>query len=390
MDIPIADAHVYYSQDSAELTPPNRVIELMQQAGLKFALVSSSDDTSIELLSQIAPELIIPGLRPYRNREEIDTWFSDLSVLEYVEELLEKNQYASIGKFHLTGATADYAIPTNLVHLADKHNLILHAHADIDAINRLLAQNSNVKVLWAHAGFESPANIEKMLDKHDRLWADLAFRSEVSIGKTIRDSWRKLFEAHPERIMLGTDTYTSERMYFIPEHARSARAWLSSLPPELAENLAWKNAHSLIMPVWEANSQSQSQAVAQSGTQCRSSGKPMESVVQGDNFTVLITPLGEISVSKPFSVDITVCSEQPTVSVNVDAGMPGHGHGMNYTLEVTELGSEINENASSNQSAINKYRVDGMVFHMPGQWQWSVDLQSESHQETLAQPITIR
>ncbi len=42
--LPIADAHVHYSHDSVEMTPPERVIELMRDANLKFALVSSSDD----------------------------------------------------------------------------------------------------------------------------------------------------------------------------------------------------------------------------------------------------------------------------------------------------------------------------------------------------------
>ncbi len=390
-DIPIADANVYYSQDSVELTPPKRVIELMRQAGLKFALVSSSDDSGTQLLSQIAPDLVVPSLRPYHRREQIDTWFTDLSILDHVEDLLEKNEYASIGEFHLFGADADSALPVNIVHLADKHNLILHAHSDTNAINRLLAQNSDVKVLWAHAGFESPENIGDMLDKHDRLWVELSFRSEVSVGKTVREDWQELFKAHPERIMLGTDTYIPERMYYIPEHARSARAWLATLPPELAENLAWKNAHRLIMPVWKANShQSQTHTMAQSEPECRASGLPFESVVQGENFTVLITPLGDISVGEPFSVDITVCSELPPVSIKVDAGMPGHGHGMNYTLDITELSADVNENASGNQSAVNKYRVEGMMFHMPGQWQWSVDLKSETHRETLAQPIAIQ
>ena len=101
--LPIADAHVHYSHDSVEMTPPARVIELMRNAKLKFALVSSSDDSGTQLLAELAPDLIVPSLRPYRRRGETGTWFTDPKALEYVERLLEKNRYAAIGEFHLFG-----------------------------------------------------------------------------------------------------------------------------------------------------------------------------------------------------------------------------------------------------------------------------------------------
>jgi len=147
--IPIADAHVHYSHDSVELTPPERVIELMRSANLKFALVSSSDDNGTQILSELAPDLIVPGLRPYRLRGETGTWFQDAEALEYVEDLLSKYQYASIGEFHLFGESADLPIPRRIVELAEEHNLLLQAHSDIEAVERLLAQSDTVKIIWA-------------------------------------------------------------------------------------------------------------------------------------------------------------------------------------------------------------------------------------------------
>jgi len=247
--LPIADAHVHYSHDSVELTPPERVIEIMREAKLKFALVSSSDDTGTQLLTQRAPDLIIPGLRPYRRRGELGTWYTDPEALAYVERLLTTHRYASIGEFHIYGEDADLPILRRLVELADIHNLVLHAHSDADAVERLLAQNPRVKVLWAHSGFDDPDQIAEMLARHDRLWADLAFRADVGSGGVLTDDWIKLFTDFPDRMMLGTDTFTPERMYFIPEHAAQAREWLESLPRELAERVAWKNAHDLSAPV---------------------------------------------------------------------------------------------------------------------------------------------
>ena len=135
----------------------------MRNANLKFALVSSSDDNGTQLLSELAPDLIIPGLRPYRRRGETGTWFNDEAALAYVENLLAKNRYASIGEFHLFGSSADLPIPKRIVELAVEHNLVLHAHSDADAVERLLAQNSQVKVLWAHSGFDEPEVVSAML-----------------------------------------------------------------------------------------------------------------------------------------------------------------------------------------------------------------------------------
>ena len=110
-----------------------------------------------------------------------------------------------------------------------------------------------MRVIWAHAGFDDPAEIASMLRRHDRLWADLAFRSEVGSGGQLSEDWLNLFKEFPTRLMLGTDTYTPERIYYIPEHAEGARSWLAGLPVELAEQLAWKNAYDLVMPVWQEN-----------------------------------------------------------------------------------------------------------------------------------------
>ena len=386
--LPIADAHVHYSHDSVELTPPERVIEIMRNAELKFALVSSSDDNGTQLLSALAPDLIVPGLRPYRRRGELSSWFTDPDALAYVEALLAKNRYASIGEFHLYGDDVELPIPQRIVQLADEHNLILHAHSDADAVDRILAQNQQVKVLWAHAGFDAPEDIQRMLDKHDRLWADLAFRSEVGSGGSLSDDWRALFTAHPDRIMLGTDTYTPERMYYIPEHANGARTWLSTLPQDLAANLAWKNAFNLIMPVWQKNNvaASESNEESDSTVVCEATGDPKQALIEGEKFSVLVTPTSDIKVSEPFSVNITVCSDLPLVGVKIDATMPAHGHGMNYTPELTEL----NSSNGSDEQPMGQYLAEGMVFHMPGEWQWQVELQSAEHRETLMQKLQIQ
>ena len=45
--------------------------------------------------------------------------------------------------------------------------------------------------------------------------------------------------------MVGTDTFTPERLFYVPEHAAWSRAWLADLPPDVAERIAWKNGEAL-------------------------------------------------------------------------------------------------------------------------------------------------
>ena len=384
--LPIADVHVHYSHDSVAQTPPARVIELMRSANVKFALVSSSDDNGTQLLSELAPDIIVPGLRPYRRRGELNSWYQDDAALAYVEQLLGNNRYATIGEFHLFGETADLPIPRRIVELAVEHNLILHAHSDKDAIERLLAQNETVKVIWAHSGFDGPEVIAAMLGRHDRLYADLAFRSEVGGSGSLSADWIALFKAYPDRMMLGTDTYTPERMYFLPEHASAARRWLTSLPPELAEKVAWKNAHDLIMPVWQKNQQRVTGRVNRHATNdCTADGAAAH--WQQDGLTTVLTTAESMTVSEAFDAMIRVCSHDPAavslsdITINIDAVMQAHGHGMNYTPDVR---------AVSTSEHMAEFRVEGLVLHMPGEWEWQVTIKDRGASQTLLQSFELR
>jgi hypothetical protein len=244
-ELPIFDAHIHYSHDAWSVVPPKEAVAILRKAGVKRALVSSSDDEGTQKLLAEAPDLIIPELRPYRRRGDVGTWMKDDAVLRYVEDLLRKHTYVAIGEFHLFGADADLPIPRRIVQLAKQHGLALHAHADVDAVERIFRQDPGARVLWAHAGFEQPTKVREMLRKHKTLWADLAFRSEQGGGGKVTPEWREAFLEFPDRFMVGTDTYVPQRWHDVTEHASFARAWLADLPREVAERIAWKNGEAL-------------------------------------------------------------------------------------------------------------------------------------------------
>ncbi len=250
-ELPLFDAHVHYSHDAWEVLPPKEAVAILRKAGLKRALVSSSGDAGTQRLLAEAPDLIVPSLRPYRSRGEIGSWVRDDSVVAFLEERLSKGRYAAVGEFHLYGADADLPVPRRLVELAKQHGLVLHAHSDADAIERLFRQFPQARILWAHSGFERPEAVAAMLRKHPKLSCDLAFRSEHGSSGKVPAEWRALFDEFPDRFMVGTDTFTPERWFYVNEHANWSRAWLSTLPSDQAERIAWRNAEALFA-AWKA------------------------------------------------------------------------------------------------------------------------------------------
>lgn len=244
--LPLFDAHLHYSHDAWERIPPPQAVALLRQAGLKKAMVSSSSDEGTQKLYALAPDLVVPVLRPYRSRNEIGTWVHDRSIVSHLEDRLARYRYVGLGEYHVFGADADGAVMRSVVQLARERGLLLHAHADADAVQRQFAQWPEARILWAHAGFEPPDRVAEMLRRHARLWVDLAFRSDHASGSAVDAGWRALFTAFPDRVLLGTDTFTPERWHYVAEHARWSREWLATLPAELAERIAWRNGEALL------------------------------------------------------------------------------------------------------------------------------------------------
>jgi hypothetical protein len=249
--LPIFDAHVHYSHDAWDRTPPREAVAILRKAGLKRAMVSSSSDDGTQKLYAEAPDLVVPSLRPYRKRGELSTWVRDETVIPHLEDRLKKYRYAAIGEFHVYGADADLPVVRRMVQLAKQHKLWLHLHGDSDAIERVLVQDPEARILWAHSGFDRPEHVRAMLRKHRKLYADLAFRNDHASGGKIDPAWREAFIEFPDRFLVGTDTFTPERWYYIAEHADWSRAWLADLPPDIAERIGWRNGETLFASMME-------------------------------------------------------------------------------------------------------------------------------------------
>jgi hypothetical protein len=246
-ELPIFDTHLHYSRDAWSLFSVDQIVELLDEAGVYKAFVSSTPDGGTLQLYARAPDRIVPVLRPYRVSGDVGTWARDPTVPAYVAERLSERRYVGIGEFHLLSGDIDAEVPRTLAALGAERGLILHAHADALAVQQLLLHRPDITVLWAHAGMSaSPATIERLLELHPNLWVELALRYDVAPGGQLDPRWLALFERYPDRFMVGTDTWIPSQWVRLPVLMEGVRTWLRQLPPDLATAIASGNAERLL------------------------------------------------------------------------------------------------------------------------------------------------
>ena len=86
-----------------------------------------------------------------------------------------------------------------------------------------------------------------------------------------------------------------------------------------------------------------------------------------------------IPIGSHFALEFRVCAapgvQAPEV-VAVDARMPAHGHGMNYAPGLT-------------RAPDGRHRAEGLMFHMPGQWELVFELKGAAGTDRLTASVTV-
>jgi hypothetical protein len=247
--LPLFDGHIHYSVGATRQYSPEQIIGILDAAGIRQALLSSTPNDGTRELYRLYPQRFIPELRPYRKTRDLTTWsaeraswYRDPETAVFIEEELKRGIYRGIGEFHLDGAEADTPVIGRIVELAAARKLWLHAHSDAVAVGKLFALDSGARIIWAHAGMsEPPSTVDRMLAHYPALYADLSYR-DVAPGGNLDPEWKALFLKFPDRFLYGSDTWIPPRWEEVRSLAGQARHWLSQLPPEVAENIAWRNA----------------------------------------------------------------------------------------------------------------------------------------------------
>jgi predicted TIM-barrel fold metal-dependent hydrolase len=251
-ELKIFDAHLHYNQEPNPYYALDKVLDLFRRNGVTGILATSRPNKGThQLVEAKAPGLwVVPFIRPYRVRADIQTWFGDPASFELIEEEYKRGYYRGIGEFHLYGKAAWNPWVKKVVDFAVAHDLYLHAHCDEEALRILYEHNPRAKIIWAHTGFSvTPSRVAQLLEKHPALWGELSYRSGITQGGgTLSSDWRDLFARHSDRFLLGSDTWINERWDSYADTMREYRGWLAQLPPDQARRIASGNAERLFGP----------------------------------------------------------------------------------------------------------------------------------------------
>jgi hypothetical protein len=246
--LPLFDAHMHYNVEARSVLSPQQVIDLWRKTGIRAVLATSRpNDGTLDLIAQKAPDItIIPFLRPYRVQPDRHDWFSNAEIDAFVEKELQRGIYRGIGEFHIFGKDADAPFMAKIARLAKARDLWLHAHADEDAVERILRHAPGVKLIWAHTGMSTPLDkVEQMFAQYPNIVGELSYRMDLEQDGALNPGWRALMLKYPNRFVVGTDAWITPRWGQVEELAAFYRRMLGGLPREVAERVAYRNGLSM-------------------------------------------------------------------------------------------------------------------------------------------------
>lgn len=156
--------------------------------------------------------------------------------------------YRGLGEFHLyDSAHADGPVARQLMQLAQQRGLVVLAHCDDVAVDKLMAHAPGATLIWAHTGIGGTpvGRVRELLRRHPTLMGELSYRPGLLVDGRLSPEWRALFVEFPQRFLVGSDTWVNARWQYYEALMAEARRWLGELPPEVARRIAWGNGAAL-------------------------------------------------------------------------------------------------------------------------------------------------
>lgn len=261
---PLFDAHLHYNVEACDFRaacpyPVAQVFATLQRAGVRAVLANSRTNEGTHALAaagdaaRAAGVAVVPFVRLYRNRADYTGWFTDDSITTMVIDELSKGSAAGafrgLGEFHLYEArNADAGVARRLMQLAQQRGLVVLAHVDDEAIERLLAHAPQAQLIWAHTGIGGVpvARVQELLERHPRLMGELSYRPGLTDSSGgLSPEWRTLLVRWPGRFVVGSDTWVNARWDHYDVLMADVRRWLGDLPPPVARRIGWANAAEL-------------------------------------------------------------------------------------------------------------------------------------------------
>lgn len=255
---PLFDAHLHYNDEAQAAHPLPDVLGRMQRSGVRAIVANSRPNDGTRALAEAreataaAGVTVVPFVRLYRNRADYATWHLDPSIVTMVETELARGTaagpYRGLGEFHLYESRfADHPTPRTLMRLAEARDLVVLAHCDDIAVEKLMAHAPKARLVWAHIGIGGVpvARVRELMQRHPTLVGELSYRPGLTDGARLSAEWRALFTDFPQRFVVGSDTWVNGRWEQYEALMDEARRWLGDLPASLARRIGWDNGAAL-------------------------------------------------------------------------------------------------------------------------------------------------
>lgn len=119
-------------------------------------------------------------------------------------------------------------------------------------------------------------------------------------------------------------------------------------------------------------------ALAPAFAACDSPGAAYARLESTDFVLWMATRPEKVSIGSEFAVDAVLCAkgQARADAIRFDAWMPAHRHGMNSQPSVKALGDD-------------HWRAEGFLFHMPGRWQFTVEVDTAAGRERLTHEVDL-
>jgi hypothetical protein len=101
----IFDAHLHYNQEPAPFYELDKVLEIFRRNNVTGIIATSRPNKGThQLVDAKAPGLtVVPFIRPYRMRSDIQTWFDDPAIWDLIQAEYKRGYYRGIGEGHIYG-----------------------------------------------------------------------------------------------------------------------------------------------------------------------------------------------------------------------------------------------------------------------------------------------
>ena len=129
--------------------------------------------------------------------------------------------------------------------MAKARDIYLHVHSGVEPVRWLYGLDPDVKIIWAHAGLGEPARaVYALMKEYPKLLADTSLREYAILrpGDTLDPEWKRIVMEFQDRLMVGSDTWVNSQWDNYDAIMDSNREWLSRLPRDVAEKIAFRNA----------------------------------------------------------------------------------------------------------------------------------------------------